>query len=117
MMQWMPLAQGKNVGLHFDLALAAGGHRTHSKTSGGYVFRHGTPTPLTLCIYLEASGSYLPPPPTPDTRQTGSPGASPSGKGAAAPAAPQAPGRPTVCAAWEATGEEMDDGWGLFSRC
>lgn len=50
MMQWMPLAQGKNVGPHFDLALAAGRRQGSQQTSEAKASDRGMPIPLTLRV-------------------------------------------------------------------
>lgn len=52
MMQWMPLAQGKNVGPHFDLALATGGKtRQTAGREGVTSLTPGVPIPPTLSVH------------------------------------------------------------------
>lgn len=51
MMQWMPLAQGKKVGPHFDLALAAGGQtRQTTRRQEDKFSDHHIPIPLTQSV-------------------------------------------------------------------
>lgn len=69
MMQWMPLAQGKNVGPHFDLALATGGKTRQTAGREGVTSSDPWRTHPTnseraegsLHISLEDPKDFLPP--------------------------------------------------------
>lgn len=101
MMQWMPLAQGKNVGPHFDLALAAGGERGQTaRHQEVKVSDHCLPIPLPLSERVAPPTFTLkppnasPPPPASDTPPDWKPAGTILRKETAHPAASKVPERP-----------------------
>jgi hypothetical protein len=79
MMQWMPLAQGKNVGPHFDLALAVGREGKTARHQEGKLSGHCFLTLLTL--HVQMCPFRLPLKPLTDTQLAGHPQIAPSMKG------------------------------------